>query len=90
MTEVNEQVIDLSCYSEHFLQNEDRGGQSVKPASRPEEAYRAPNSVWLRNLKGGGQGPIWAVEMDGCYQSTHISGVNYVRHFSYYCRYVLF
>jgi hypothetical protein len=34
---------------------------------RPEESYRVSNSVWFRNLKGGGQGPIWAVEpMDGC------------------------
>jgi hypothetical protein len=34
--------------------------------TRPEESYRAFNSVWLRNLNGGGQGPIWAVEsMDG-------------------------
>jgi hypothetical protein len=34
--------------------------------TRPEESYRVFNSVWLRNLKGGGQGPIWAVEpLDG-------------------------
>jgi hypothetical protein len=34
--------------------------------TRPEESYRVSNSVWLRNLKGGGQGPIWAVEpLDG-------------------------
>jgi hypothetical protein len=33
----------------------------------PEESYRVSNCVWLRNLKGGGQGPIWAVEpVDGC------------------------
>jgi hypothetical protein len=33
---------------------------------RPEESYRVSNSVWLRNLKGGGQGPIWAVKpLDG-------------------------
>jgi hypothetical protein len=34
--------------------------------TRPEESYRVSNSVWLRNLKGGGQGPIWALEpLDG-------------------------
>jgi hypothetical protein len=35
--------------------------------TRPDESYRVSNCVWLRNLKGGGQGPIWAVEplMDG-------------------------
>jgi hypothetical protein len=34
--------------------------------TRPEESYRVHNSVRLRNLKGGGQGPIWAVEsLDG-------------------------
>jgi hypothetical protein len=34
--------------------------------TRLEESYRVSNSVSLRNLKGGGQGPIWAVEpMDG-------------------------
>jgi hypothetical protein len=31
-------------------------------ATRPEESYRVSSSVWIRNLKGGGQGPIWAVE----------------------------
>jgi hypothetical protein len=32
----------------------------------PEEPYRVSASVWLRNIKGGGQGPIWAVEpLDG-------------------------
>jgi hypothetical protein len=35
--------------------------------TRPEESYRVClNSVWLRNLKGIGQGPIWALEpLDG-------------------------
>jgi hypothetical protein len=34
--------------------------------TRLEESYRLSNSVCLRNLKGGGQGPIWAVEsLDG-------------------------
>jgi hypothetical protein len=34
--------------------------------TRPEESYRVSNCVWLRNLKGGGQGPIWAVApLDG-------------------------
>jgi hypothetical protein len=34
--------------------------------TRPEESYRMSNSVWLRNLKGGDQGPFWAVEpLDG-------------------------
>jgi hypothetical protein len=42
---LSEQVIGLICYSEHFLQNEDRGGQSVKPTSGPEESFRAHNSV---------------------------------------------
>jgi hypothetical protein len=28
--------------------------------TRPEESYRVSNCVWLRNLKRGGQGPIWA------------------------------
>jgi hypothetical protein len=30
--------------------------------TRPEESYRVSNSVGLRNLKGGGQGPMWSVE----------------------------
>jgi hypothetical protein len=30
--------------------------------TRPGESYRVSNSVWLRNLKGGSQGPRWAVE----------------------------
>jgi hypothetical protein len=35
--------------------------------TRPEESYRVSNSVWLRNLKGGGQGAIWAVKpFHGC------------------------
>jgi hypothetical protein len=34
----------------------------VAHITRPKESYRVSNSVWLRNLKGGGQGPIWAVE----------------------------
>jgi hypothetical protein len=29
--------------------------------TRPEESYRVSNCVPLRNLKGGGQGPIWDV-----------------------------
>jgi hypothetical protein len=29
--------------------------------TRPEESYRVSNCVSLRNLKWGGQGPIWAV-----------------------------
>jgi hypothetical protein len=34
--------------------------------TRPEESYRVSNPVRLRNLKGQGQGPIWAVEtLDG-------------------------
>jgi hypothetical protein len=34
--------------------------------TRPDESYRVSKYVWLRNLKGGGQGPIWAVEpLDG-------------------------
>jgi hypothetical protein len=34
--------------------------------TRPEETYRVSNSVWLKSLRGGGQGPIWAVEpLDG-------------------------
>jgi hypothetical protein len=37
--------------------------------TRPEESYRVSLCVWLRNLKGGGQGPSWAVEpLDGWYQ----------------------
>jgi hypothetical protein len=31
--------------------------------TRPEESYRVSNSVLLRNLKGEGQDPIWAVEL---------------------------
>jgi hypothetical protein len=30
--------------------------------TRPEESYRVSNYVLLRNLKGVGQGPMWAVE----------------------------
>jgi hypothetical protein len=34
--------------------------------TRPEESYRVSNCVWLRNLRWGGQGPMWAVEpLDG-------------------------
>jgi hypothetical protein len=34
--------------------------------TRPEESYRVSKCMWFRNLKGGGQGPIWAVEpLDG-------------------------
>jgi hypothetical protein len=29
--------------------------------SRRKESYRVSNCVWLRDLKRGGQGPIWAV-----------------------------
>jgi hypothetical protein len=34
--------------------------------TRPEESYCVSNSVWLINLKRGGQGPIWTVApLDG-------------------------
>jgi hypothetical protein len=34
--------------------------------THPEESHCVSNSVWLRNLKGGGQGPSWAVTpLDG-------------------------
>jgi hypothetical protein len=29
--------------------------------TRPEKSYCLSNCVWLRNLKRGGQGPIWSV-----------------------------
>jgi hypothetical protein len=34
--------------------------------THPEESYRVFICVWIRNLKGGGQGHIWVVEpLDG-------------------------
>jgi hypothetical protein len=49
--------------------------------SRPEESYHVSNTVWLRNLKGGGQGTIWAVvPLDGWTVTFSCS-----QHFIYVC-----
>jgi hypothetical protein len=47
--------------------------------TRPEESYRVSNCVWLRNLKGGGQGPIWSVEpLDGWINFASTKNKNHV------------
>jgi hypothetical protein len=44
----------------------------------PKESYRVSNSVWLRNLKGRGQGPTWAVEpLDGCMEERRQDQIIY-------------
>jgi hypothetical protein len=40
--------------------------------TRPEESYRVSVCVWLRNLKRGGQGPVWAVEALDGWNKVHV------------------
>jgi hypothetical protein len=48
--------------------------------THPEESYRVSNCVWLRHLKGGGQGPILSVEpLDGWIHIASTKNKNHVQ-----------